>query len=133
MTEFALKNFRNYGNRGPFQMALLTYVVTSMLTNSELDLYKEVFFYMNTSYTGNLTRVEILQAFWNFGYSEVGFYEVDMVFSLIDEDSSGMISFNEFLLTAVNPLEILSRERLNQAFKEIDVSGDNTISLEELK
>ena len=56
-----------------------------------------------------------------------------MVFSLIDEDSSGMISFNEFLLTAVNPLELLSRERLNRAFKEIDVSGDNTISLEELK
>ena len=84
-------------------MALLTYVVGTMMTKAEINLYKEVFFFINTSYTGNLTRVEILQAFWDFGYTEVGFYDIDMIFALIDEDSSGEISFNEFLLTAVNP------------------------------
>lgn len=55
-----LKNFRNYRQNGPIQMAVLAYIVSTMIPEKEIDLYKEVFFYLNLSFTGLLTRVELL-------------------------------------------------------------------------
>ena len=41
---------------------------------NELDLYKDVFFALNTSFTGKLTRKELLDAFWDNGHKNINFY-----------------------------------------------------------
>jgi len=46
----------------------------------------------------------------------VSFYDIDLIFSLIDGDSSGRVEFKEFLLCAVNPMDVLTRERIAKAF-----------------
>jgi len=63
----------------------------------------------------------------------VSFYDIDIIYALIDEDSSGKIVFKEFLLTAVNPLDVLTRERIAKAFKLMDSSNDGSLSVFEIK
>ena len=51
-----LNNFKDFVNKGPLQQVLLRWVCKNMINRHELDSFKDTFFEMNYSMTGNLTR-----------------------------------------------------------------------------
>lgn len=51
-----LNNFYTFNDKGPLQHALLRWVCKNMISRHEMDDFKDTFFEMNYSMTGNLTR-----------------------------------------------------------------------------
>ena len=55
-----------------------------------------MFFEFNTSRGGNLTKEELLNAFWRNGFQNVTSFQIDQLFSYLDGDGSGTLDFIEF-------------------------------------
>jgi Ca2+-binding EF-hand superfamily protein len=59
--------------------------------------------------------------------------EVDKIMREVDTDRSGEIDYSEFVAASLNRAKLLSRERLEAAFKAFDTDGSGTITADELK
>ena len=59
--------------------------------------------------------------------------EVNRIMTEIDSDFSGEIDYSEFVTAAMNRQKMLTRERLEIAFKTFDIDGNGRISANELK
>ena len=84
---------------------------------------------LNESATGEMSRSELLKSFWDFGFGDMSEQEMDNVLALVDADNSGMIGFDEFLMTAISPEDMLTDEAIRQAFIIFDEDGGNSISV----
>ena len=58
--------------------------------------------------------------------------EVDALLNMADENDDGVISYSEWLMTAMNRQKILTHEKLEAAFQGFDVDHSNTVSVEEI-
>ena len=105
-----------------------------MLTQEESDELKDTFFAINTSFTGDMSRIELLEAFWNNGYKEMDIYKLDGIFALLDDDNSGLLSFAEFLVPSIDPMVSLnSNEKLWFAFKDMEINNKGYITMAEIE
>jgi len=102
------------------------------MDRKELDYYKEIFFHLNYSYTGQLTRDELLTGFWKNGYKDMNYFTIDTILCQIDADNSGQVSFDEFLITIVDPIKMLTRKKVAQAFGDIDIDRSGGLSIKNL-
>lgn len=55
------------------------------------------------------------------------------MFAEIDTDGNGTIEYTEFVMATMNQQNIMSNEKLMQAFKMFDKDGSGTISAEEIR
>lgn len=60
-------------------------------------------------------------------------YHVDMLFSFIDRDNSGIINFNEFLMCAVIPRKFLCMKKIVAAFNDFDEDRGGSVSVDEIR
>lgn len=88
---------------------------------------------MNRESTGELKRKELLEAFWEFGVKDVAETEMDAVLACVDIDQGGSIGFDEFLMTSIDPYEILTKDNINKAFRDFDDDDGGSISVGEIK
>lgn len=59
--------------------------------------------------------------------------EVDEVFQKIDVDGSGQLDFDEFLKALRPPMNNGRKGLIRKAFQKLDKSGDNVVTVEDLK
>ncbi|XP_078574060.1 calcyphosin-like protein isoform X1 [Branchiostoma floridae x Branchiostoma japonicum] len=59
--------------------------------------------------------------------------EVQTMFGHFDKDGSGAIDFDEFLLNLRPPMSKARKEVIMQAFNKLDKTGDNVITIADLK
>ncbi|XP_050024195.1 calcyphosin-like protein [Dermacentor andersoni] len=64
---------------------------------------------------------------------ELSASEVDALFKDLDEDGSGTISFNEFLVALRPPMSAARLEHVQRAFYKMDKTGDGIITIRDLK
>lgn len=55
------------------------------------------------------------------------------LFHVFDRDGSGMIDFDEFLLTLRPPMSNARKEVIMEAFRKLDKTGDGLITVEDLR
>ena len=60
---------------------------------------------------------------------DMTFKKLDAIMALVDMDSSGAISFEEYLLTSVSPKDITAKHIMLKAFKDFDVDGSRALSI----
>ena len=61
----------------------------------------------------------------------MGEEEVDKVLGFVDTDGGGSIGFNEFIVTAITPKDLLNQKTLNKAYMIFDADKGGTISPKE--
>ena len=97
-----------------------------MMSQDELDDLQDTFFALNTSFTGDLSRQEMLEAYWNNGYKQMSNYELDKIYSGLDDDNSGLLSFSEFIVPSINAVDFLKiRDKIFIAYIEMKEDKDN--------
>lgn len=60
-------------------------------------------------------------------------YDIDVIFSHLDRDSSGALSFYELFIAIVDPKIFLDTENIIKAFKGFDLDGGGSISIDEMQ
>tara|TARA_B110000305_G_C19207917_1_gene524428 strand:- start:106 stop:327 length:222 start_codon:yes stop_codon:yes gene_type:complete len=58
---------------------------------------------------------------------------VDEMFRKIDLDGNGTIDYTEFVMATIEEKNLVTTERLKQAFKMFDADGSGALSPEEIK
>ena len=81
---------------------------------------------------GMISRAELtvgLQKLYPEGAAE----EVEKVFHKVDIDGSGFIDYSEWVVATIDKEKLLTRDKLQAAFKLFDKDGGGTISADEVK
>ena len=69
---------------------------------------------------GKLSKEEVLNGYEKVFGVTINEEEVDKMFAEIDIDGNGTIDYTEFVMATMNEKNILSNDRLEQAFKMFD-------------
>ena len=88
---------------------------------------------MDKNNDGMLSKEEIKEGYEDHFGIPIEDEEIDTIFAAIDTDGSGAIDYSEFLMATMNQAQLMSKEKLKQAFKMFDKDGSGTISREEIK
>ena len=93
---------------------------------------------INTNKDGFITREEI--EFYSCGVLENEFESImgravnwREIFSILDSDNDGKISYADFLAGATDKATLLNEDSLRMAFNVIDRDGDGIVSIDDLK
>jgi Ca2+-binding EF-hand superfamily protein len=88
---------------------------------------------MDKNGDGLLSKLEIQEVYEEHFGIPINEEEVDRMLMNIDIDGNGSIDYAEFVMAAMNEKNMVSNEKLMQAFKMFDKDSNGTISPEEIK
>ncbi|OMJ89724.1 hypothetical protein SteCoe_8089 [Stentor coeruleus] len=132
-TAVILNNLRSFHWETKLQKATMSFIVSQLTTRAEREEMLELFKSLDKDNNGTLSRQEILEGMTVFARVTGIDSEIDMIMSQVDSDGSGEIDYTEFITATLNRTRLLSRDRLEMAFKLYDIDGSGTITKDELK
>ena len=88
---------------------------------------------MDLNGDGKLDKNEIQLGYKEYYDKDLSDEEINEIFSKVDADGSGEIEYSEFVIATMNEKNLLSKNKLQTAFKMFDKDGGGTISTEEVK
>lgn len=128
----ALHNLKEFRAEKKLQQAAITFIVSQLASKEEMDELQKAFKALDINKSGVLSREELL-----IGYKELmgdlAEAEVDRIMALADTDKSGAIDYSEWVVATINKNQLLSDEKMRQAFDLFDKDGGGTISASEVK
>ena len=129
------QNMKNFRTERRLQKATMSFIISQLSTKQDRDEMLELFKSLDKDSSGTLSKNELVEGFHStFGDSiEEAEIEAERIISLVDVNQSGEIDYSEFVLATINRQKLLSREKLDAAFKAFDIDNSGTISADELK
>lgn len=87
---------------------------------------------MDDDNSKSLNKYEFTKAMTDYmlGFSQA---EISALFSYFDVDSSGTISYDEFLRSIRGPMNMARKKMVSQAFKKLDRDGNGWVDLSDIK
>ncbi|CAD8058402.1 unnamed protein product [Paramecium sonneborni] len=129
-----LNNLRQFQAETILKQALMSYMITQMSTQKEIQDLQEEFQRLDENNDGFLSKDELLKGYLQIQTDhKLAEDEVERILQTIDINRSGQIDFSEFCMAAMNQEKLLSVQRVEQAFKIFDQNGDGFISKKELE
>ncbi|CAD8060260.1 unnamed protein product [Paramecium sonneborni] len=129
-----LNNLRQFQAETILKQALMSYMITQMSTQKEIQDLQEEFQRLDENNDGFLSKDELLKGYLQIQTDhKLAEDEVERILQMIDINRSGQIDFSEFCMAAMNQEKLLSVQRVEQAFKIFDQNGDGYISKKELE
>ncbi|EGR27981.1 hypothetical protein IMG5_185640 [Ichthyophthirius multifiliis] len=119
----SLKNMRNFRAEKKLQEATLMFFVNNLATKEEKNELLKVFQSLDTNGDGKLSREELINGYkkiLNQGEEIEAEEEVDRIMSTVDKNNSGSIDYTEWVMATINREQLLSKQRLELAFKIFD-------------
>ena len=126
-------NLKNFREKSQFSTAVVTFVANYMMNDDELKSLKKLFFELDEKGKGVITKEDLFRGMDECFDHKITKEEVEQIFSNIDYDNNGTISFDEFLKAAIDKKKILTEEKLKAAFALFDMNGDGDIEAKELQ
>ena len=126
-------NLKNFEEKSQFSAAVVTFITNYMMNDDELKLLKKLFFELDVKGKGVITKEDLFRGMDESFDHKITKEEVDLIFSKIDYDNNGTISFDEFLKAAIDKQKLLTEEKLKAAFALFDMNGDGDIEAKELQ
>jgi calcium-dependent protein kinase len=127
-----MKQLRSNKKTSPVKAAIVSFLVTRVMKGSELAAYAEIFMSLDTDGNGTLTPEELRIGLERLMPPASAAAEVKRI-TATQPSASKTISYNQYLLSAVDPKILLSQENLRTAFAYIDSDRSGMISSNELK
>jgi calcium-dependent protein kinase len=129
----ALDNMRNFRAGSRLKRAVLSFIVTQLVTQEERQELNRVFMSLNTAGDGRINTEELRVGCQRvFGIS-LPPTEIQQILKAVDTDNNGYIDYSEFIMATMNREILLSKERLRSAFVSFDLDGSGRISQAELR
>lgn len=128
-------NLQNFRAGQSLQKATFSFIASQLSTKSEREEMLALFKSLDADNSGTLSRVELLQGYTQLYGDQIDDIEgeVNRIMAQVDTDKSGEIDYTEFIAATLNKNRLLSRERLEAAFKAFDIDNSGTITADELK
>jgi calcium-dependent protein kinase len=128
-------NLRGFRSEQMLKKAAIGFITSQMATKSEREEMMELFRSLDTDNSGTLSTTELKEGFVMLFGNEISDIdsEVERIMKQVDLDGSGEIEYSEFVSATLNRQQLLSKERLEMAFKAFDLDGSGTITANELK
>ena len=126
-------NLKNFREKSQFSTAVVTFITNYMMNDDELKSLKKLFFELDEKGKGVITKEDLFRGMDECFDHKITKEEVEQIFSNIDYDNNGTISFDEFLKAAIDKKKILTEEKLKAAFALFDMNGDGDIEAKELQ
>ena len=99
----------------------------------DIEVYKQVFDYLDDDYDGMLTPMDLRKCIRDFGGYKPGRPFVYVAMSVFDTDDGGQITFNEFVkLTTRHPCDTDTEEDIKRIFENFDEDGKGYINEDDL-
>ena len=127
------KNLSNFCEKSQLSDVVVTFITNYLMNDDELKLLKKLFFELDVKGVGVITKDELFIGMDECFDKKITREEVDKIFSNIDYDNNGTISFDEFVKAAIDKKKLLTDEKLKAAFSLFDRNGDGDIEAKELK
>ncbi len=126
-------NLKKFEEKSQFSTAVVTFLTNYMMSDDELKSLKKLFFELDEKGKGVITKEDLFRGMDECFDHKITKEEVEQIFSNIDYDNNGTISFDEFLKAAIDKKKILTEEKLKAAFALFDMNGDGDIEAKELQ
>ena len=126
-------NLKNFREKSQFSTAVVTFIANYMMNDDELKSLKKLFFELDEKGKGVITKEDLFRGMDECFDHKITKEEVEQIFSNIDYDNNGTISFDEFLKAAIDKKKLLTEEKLKAAFALFDMNGDGDIEAKELQ
>ena len=129
---YYIKNLLSYKIKTKFQELVWAYIIHNIPRPKEAKNAIKLFKLSNKNGDGKLTREELKKTLLNF-VTEEFLENFDDIFSLLDIDNKGYISYEEFLRACLDKNKIINEEILKYAFNFFDGDNSGFISKNKIK
>ncbi|CAD8067892.1 unnamed protein product [Paramecium primaurelia] len=133
-----LKNISQFSAKSKLKQSLLTFMACQMIQQNEVEDIQKKFKELDQNGDGTVSKEELIKAFQEKLLSKDYFVEsldeqMDKVIKQIDTNLSGKIDYTEFIIVCLQQQRMLTEEKIKQAFKILDMDGNNFISKDEFQ
>lgn len=133
LSSTSLKNLAGFSSKNKLKQAILALIATQMTTEGDRKELEQTFKSLDKDGNGTLNKEELVEGYLKV-FKDKGLAEAEALRILdeVDINNSGQIDFTEFIIAASNQERLLSKDKLDQAFKIFDLDGDGFITRSEL-
>ena len=129
----SLNNLRTFYIDNKLRRTVIAFIAARLLSSEATSELAAAFKALDLNHDGRLSREEMLTGYSSIMPEEEAREVVEQVLAAADMDGSGFIDFTEFVAGSMSPKVLLSKRRLEQAFKSLDRDGSGAITLAELR
>ena len=115
------------------KQAALAFIASHLTQDDEKRDLDVIFKAIDINGDGNLSKEEVLLGYEKHFGIEITEEQVDEMFDRIDLDGNGTIDYTEFVMATISEANLVTNERLKQAFKMFDKDNSGALSPDEIK
>jgi len=128
-----LSNLTAFSAKSKLKQVILEFIAVYTTTEDEKKKLEETFRSLDTDHSGTLSYEELVEGFTGIsGSKEMAIQMAQKTMAMADFDKSGQIDYSEFVVAAMKQEELLSKQKIEEAFKRFDRNGDGFIERTEL-
>ena len=129
----AITKMANFVIENRLKQAVLQFISTQFNIKKEEENLRDVFKQFDVEKKGLITKEIFLQELIKLYGENDAQLITDKIFTQLDRDGSGEISYNEFLTALIDDKKVVTLDRLDRAFKLFDKDGNGKLNIEEIK
>ncbi|CAG9324608.1 unnamed protein product [Blepharisma stoltei] len=130
---YSLGRIKAFRDSSKLKQAVQTFILSQVMSPSELDKYKNAFNAMDANGDGVISREELFNQLKTSMTENEAHMESDRIMRLVDSNNNGVIDYTEFLRATVEKRKMLTKENLHKAFVMFDKDESGVIEINELK
>lgn len=116
----ALTNLKTFRADQKLKQATFAFIASQLLSKAEKENLAKIFRAIDKNGDGKLSKEEIMEGYDQFFGKNLDKNDIEKMFDAVDIDKSGYIDYSEFVIASMNEKQLLTNEKLQQAFRMFD-------------